>query len=719
VAIAAVAILLGCNDDGSAFVESVGGDGSGFVSEAYMRERQLDYLRFATQSFNAGSVLNVVAHMERDRIDAGYAVGEEAVPVDAWDRLFDKMAALEDTRDFDGLYLLNLLLGYGDHPMLPDELVRKVEDALIAFKFWYTEPTPPGILDNSYYWTENHQIIFHTIEYLMGQEYPDTVFGSDGKTGAVHLQHARALILRWIDHRARFGFGEWHSNVYYQKNLTPLLTLVEYADDEGIRTRAAALLDLLLFDMAMHTFRGAFGVTHGRSYKKDKMTSLHDDTWNGVKLLFDTSTYEYQSTGAADAVLLARARRYRLPEAVRRAARTEAAVVDRERMGIDIDEDGPWEENPQAPYGFSFSDPDDLTIWWGMSAVTPWPVVPLTIRTLEDYNLWNTTNFAPFDGLRPFTTDPKLAQQLSINVNCMLNFALLKEVNTYTYRTADYLLSTVVDYRKGCFGSQIHSWQATFDANAVVFTTHPFRPPLASTVWSDDEEDGSYWTGEASIPRSAQFENVAVHIYTPRYRPKNLSPFEYFRYELHTHAYFPQDHFDEVGREPAIETGDWTFGRFRDGYIALYSYRPTEWVAYDPEIYATNGMVLPFDLVAPGGPNNVWIVEVGSKDEWGSFDAFRGAIAASRVDVTPLGAPSHWSTSFEVAYDSPSRGRVTFAWDAPFVVNGVEMPLADFPRYDNPWAQTELNTLQTRIDVDGHGIEVDFQRGTRVISAPR
>ena len=27
---------------------------------------------------------------------------------DIWDRLFAKMAALEDTRDFDGLYLLNL-----------------------------------------------------------------------------------------------------------------------------------------------------------------------------------------------------------------------------------------------------------------------------------------------------------------------------------------------------------------------------------------------------------------------------------------------------------------------------------------------------------------------------------------------------------------------------------------------------------------------------------
>ena len=49
----------------------------------------------------------------------------------------------------------------------------------------------------------------------------------------------------------------------------------------------------------------------------------------------------------------------------------------------------------------------------------------------------------------------------------------MKEVNTYTYRTPDYMLSTAQDYRKSFGGDQHHIWQATLDDEAVCFTTHP------------------------------------------------------------------------------------------------------------------------------------------------------------------------------------------------------------------------------------------------------
>ena len=50
----------------------------------------------------------------------------------------------------------------------------------------------------------------------------------------------------------RFGFTEWHSDVYYQKDVTPLLRLVEWADDELADQRAAMVLDLVFFDIALH-----------------------------------------------------------------------------------------------------------------------------------------------------------------------------------------------------------------------------------------------------------------------------------------------------------------------------------------------------------------------------------------------------------------------------------------------------------------------------------
>ncbi|HYD48014.1 MAG TPA: hypothetical protein VEB21_06695, partial [Terriglobales bacterium] len=332
--------------------------------------------------------------------------------------------------------------------------------------------------------------------------------------------------------------------------------------------------------------------------------------------------------------------------------------------------------------------------------------------------LWEAPQFADFAPLRPLTSDVPFAQNVAISTARMLSFALLEQVNTYTHKTPDFMLSSALDYRKGSFASQVHSWQATFDANAIVFTTHPFRPPLQSLVWSEDTETGSYWTGEASMPRTAQHQNVAVHIYAPQYPPTNSFPATFFRYERYTHAYFPQDHFDEVTQRPASSQGTWTFGRNDGGYVALYSYRPVEWISYDPTLYATNGMVLPFDLRANGGPNNVWVVECARAQDWPSFAAFQDAVAAAEIAVTPLGVVGRFNTAFDVAYASPSQGLVTFGWNSSLTVAGSEVPQSDFPRFDNPFSQTEFNTQQASIEHEGFGLEIDLVTTTRQPFAP-
>jgi hypothetical protein len=684
----------------------------GFAPIAITRERQLDYLRHATTRLVPGSIPNVIAHMERARIDPSYGIVAGSVAATAWDGIFTKLDTLQDTRDFDAIELITVLYDYADDPLLAPPLIDKVEQALLTFKFWYTEPTPDGVIDESYYWTENHQILYHAIEYLVGQRYPDRAIGRDGRTGAEHLAHARALVLRWFDFRARYGFTEWHSNVYYQEDHNALLALAEFAEDPAIQERAAATLDLLLFDIAVHTYKGNFGATHGRSYKKDKMSGRDDDTWNLVKLLFDRSEGDYTSLGDTAAVFQARAARYRLPEAIRRAAGSDVAFVDRERMSLPLNENGPYVPDPVAPGGYSFTDPDDLPIWWGMQALTAWEVVPLTVQTINQYSLWDTQLFSRFRALRPLTADIVVAQQLSAMLDPLINFGLLEEVNSYTYRTADYLLSSALDHRPGGLNGQIHAWQATFGADAILFTQHPAVPPVQSTNWRDDPDPG-YWTGEASIPRSAQLENVAIHIYAPQYAGSNPPPLDGFRYEPYTHAYVPQDHFDEV-----VQAGSWTFVRRGDGFAGLYSWRPSEWVVVDPATVATNGMTQPFDLRAPGGPDNVWIVECGRAADWGDFAAFRAAVAAAEVTVVPRPPLGNALDGFDVTYDSPSQGRLSFGWKAPFVHEGNEIPIRDFPRRDNPWSQTPHAATRHTIEVDGYLVDLDLDAGTRTVSPP-
>jgi len=665
---------------------------SGRVCGVEIAARQLDYLTFATGSLDPGSIANAIAHMERDRVDPTYTAPTGAFGADAWDARFAKLADLEDTSDFDVLELINAYLGYGvgrrRHPAVAPELWEKVESAILGFKYWYDQPTPAGIVDDMWYWSENHQIIFHTNEYLAGQTFPDQTFSLTGMTGREHRKHARPFILRWLEHRARFGFDEWHSNVYYPLDMKPLLTLVEFARDPEITTKAAMILDRLLFDLALHSFRGAFGATHGRSYKKDKNTALDENTFNLAKLLFDQTEYDYTSRGDSTAVMMARARRYQLPEVILDVASRDVPFVDRERMGIYFDEFAPPDSDYPAPYGYSFEAEEDVVVWWSMGALTTWQVLPSVFWMADTYDLWETELFQPFLELRDALGTLEFAQAFAWAFADAAALELMKEVNTYTYRTADYMLSSAQDYRKGARGNQYHAWQATFDANAQVFTTHPAVPPRENTEWRDDPDPGN-WTGTASMPRSAQHQNVAIHLYAPQYIPIPTEPFRSFmRYEPYTHAYFPQDHFDEVVRD-----GNWTFGRFRDGYIALYSWRPAEFVDHGPTV-PTNGMVKPFDLIAEGGADNVWIVECGRAADWGgSFSNFRDAIRSANVTVNPVteGLPdSAVPPFFEVEYQSPSLGTLTFGWEGPLVVAGQEIPIGDYPRYDNPWTRTEF-----------------------------
>src|SRR5262249_19687370 len=154
-----------------------------------------------------------------------------------------------------------------------------------------------------------------------------------------------------------------------------------------------------------------------------------------------------------------------------------------------------------------------------------------------------------------------------------------------------------------------------------------------ATLPRDEVPDGSdwhtnsgYWTGDGAVPRSGQFENVNISIYAPQYEQSTTGP---FRYQNFTHAYFPQDAFDEV-----TQRGNWTFGRKGDGYVALWSARPTRWVQYDGVTHPTRGMTKPFELIADGGPDNVWITEVGRKTEWqdkGGFDGFVEAVLLAKV----------------------------------------------------------------------------------------
>ncbi|MAE93055.1 MAG: hypothetical protein CL910_00200 [Deltaproteobacteria bacterium] len=699
----------------------------GFVSRGWQAERQMEFLRFATEvPLSPGSIGHLISHLERELRSPGFDVPAGAVPDDAWDGIFDKLWRLRDTSDFDALRLTNLLYGYRGHPVASEALWQRAEQALLDFKYHYRDPTPVRIVDgspvvdNMWYWSENHELIFRTVEFLAGRLFPDRVFTVTGLTGAAHAARARPAILRWLDERARFGFTEWHSNVYYNLDMRPLLALIEWSDDEEIERRSSMMLDLLFLDLALHVHRGTFGATHGRSYIKDKASADTEDTFPQTKMFFDDTELPYRSRGSASGAMFARARNYRLPEVIRRIALDDAPLWDQQRMNLPLDEVPPADPAnaapPEAPFGLDYRDEANLPFWWGMAAQPVWQILPLTLHVAERDNLW-VSQFSDFAALRDFVWvpgdfDATIVQAWTVAAGLwpMINMSLLKEVHTATFRTPDYMLSTAQDYRKGVRGSQTHTWQATLSERAIVFTQHPGYVPVApggsvppDWNWQREDEPGpGYWTGEASQPRSVQRENVGIHIYAPQYVPLAFLGFDFVP---ETHAYFPHAHMDEV-----VQQGPWTFGRKDDGYVALYSWRPTMWRRGQPEVFQNAG--LDFDLVAPGGANNVWIVECGSKEQSGGFEQFQAAILAAQVDVTPT------AKAFDVRYVSPSQGELAFGWEGPLMDDGEPVAIHLDRRFDNPYIETDFGETTYEIRKDHWRLLLDFEREIRDANSP-
>jgi hypothetical protein len=69
-----------------------------------------------------------------------------------------------------------------------------------------------------------------------------------------------------------------------------------------------------------------------------------------------------------------------------------------------------------------------------------------------------------------------------------------------------------------------------------------------------------------------------------------------------------------------------------------------------------------------------------------------------------------------VTYDSPSQGPISFSWTGPFVVNGHEVPLADYPRMQNPWTDIAFEDQDLAlVSSNGAALYHDFARGIRAM----
>ncbi len=530
----------------------------------------------------------------------------------------------DDCCDFAAAGLLRMLYLYDTSPHLAPDLTAEIERCLLDFKYWWDEPRGDN---HRCYHTENHQIIFHADELLAGQRFRDRTFSNSGKDGIYHIDHALHLIRRWFDFRVRFGYSEWLSNCYFEEDLLALVNLHDFAEDAEVRRQAKLQIDVLLYEMALHTYRGVFGSTHGRSYPRFILGARGEGSASTAKLMFGMGLFNHASLGT---VPLATST-YRCPQILADiAADLDAPMLFREQHSLNM------EDVPGC--GLAYDSLEDGHLYWSVQDYTHPTIYDLAqeTRRLREIMLYEDYQ-ARYDQVLNWQ-EQEFGEVVDRDIDCHA----MTEVHIQTYRTPDYLLSCAQDYRPAKPGYQQHIWQATLGIDAVVFTNHP---------GSDDEMSRpNYWAGNGILPRAVQHENVLICLY-------HLPPDDAFPF---SHAYFPRAAFDEV-----VERGAWVIARKDAGYLALYA-RGLDGVRWidDRELRAE-------------GADTLWVVEMGRQADWGSFEAFVEAIASSEIGCE---GPA-------VRYVSPSQGEVRFGRRDPLVIAGEEVPLRVPWRYDNPYCR--------------------------------
>jgi hypothetical protein len=637
------------------------------------RRRALLQLCTASQTAPAPRFLPLRIFNQIARLELGQPIEE---------RVFrDAIAYVHSNRDCNDFILgglLRILYLYGKTQALPSDLREEIRISVQRFRFWWDEPGA----DTRCFWTENHQIIFHMDQLLAGQLYPDAVFQISARTGREHVAAALPRIRRWMGWRVRFGFSEWLSNAYFVEDLMPLVNLRDFAEQPDIRARAEMLIDLLLFEMAMHTRRGVMGCTHGRTYPRLIKGARNEDIATVCALELGTGVFNSVDNMAALSLATSG---YRCPSVLAAIARDdERTSLCRERHSVNVEDAG--------RAGVSYDSDEDAPLFLSIQDY----LNPLTLasqeRVVRAGHIWQAQ-------LYPQARDQyakQVARWGSVRYP-WLDCHAMGEVHIHTLRTPDYLLSCAQDYRPGSPGYQQHIWQATIDADAVVFTNHP-----GST---DERSRPNFWAGNGILPRAVQHGNVVVCIHhVPLDDPYHFidvadgtrlhgdcvhvagtAPLPY------SHAYFPRTAFDEV-----VQRGHWTFGRKGDSYLALYSQNPTRWV----RDAAGDDLELRADA-----SDNVWICEMGARRDGRGFAKWVATIAAATVRCDGL----------HVTYDSPSQRRLSVGWTGPLVVAGRETPVHGYPRYDNPYCGTVSNAEQLTIRHGGASLALDFARNARLV----
>ncbi len=448
-----------------------------------------------------------------------------------------------DCSDFKMISIVRSLYLYQD--LISKDTLDYMKRTTLDFKYAMEDP---GI-DGMCYWSENHQLIFNTIQYLAGHLYQDEIFTNTNKNGLWHKERALKQLNYWFETRFKWGFVEFHSNTYYEEDVAPLSILIDLAPDEDIKKKATILMDMILLDMAMHNFNGYFNAASGRCYEVQKCDPNKQDILDIMKYAFDIGPVkEYDYTKLSTDLILNK--NYKVPPIIKEIANSKEEMIIKDSMGLNL-----------GDVKKSFEDPKDIfttgLYFWSMESFSNPESIYLTMEMVNKWNMGKNTftkNLMPFN--KWYLVKTRLIGPMIRLLNPTTQGIAIQRANTYTYKHKDFMLSTAQMYMPRWFGDQAHTGGASLgDTN--VFITHP-----GSAFFDDPSRNfsPSYYVGNGVNPLAVQDGKKALYYFDLTVR-KGF--FEKKR-ALFTHLYINTSKFDEL-----IVKDNYLVGRLGNGLVGV------------------------------------------------------------------------------------------------------------------------------------------------------
>ena len=204
------------------------------------------------------------------------------------------------------LGLLGMQLRFGSQPEFPEALKLDLEACILGFRY-AQEQSDQDTMDNP---SEGQLILLHACEILAGQLYPEQIFTNDGQNGQWHRQHGEKQALVWLGQRAASGFETWNAPEPLEQTLTALAHLVDLAEAQPVWEMAAALMDKVLFAMALNSFKGVLGASHKSTQSRFIRSDALQPTAGLNRLLWGVGTYNHYLSGL---VSLVQVKNYEIP----------------------------------------------------------------------------------------------------------------------------------------------------------------------------------------------------------------------------------------------------------------------------------------------------------------------------------------------------------------------------------------------------------------------